>query len=159
MNALKIALSALLLMGSVACSKSDMDNSVAPATTGVMSAQVDGQSFQATQPVSTYDKKSKDLTVTGGNTVHLVGFTLFNFSTTGTMPLVDIGTTGSTGSYTEVKTNQTYTLKEGRTGSVTVTNFDGNTISGTFAMKTYNTQLKREVVVTNGSFTLPVINL
>lgn len=159
MNALKTFISVLVIAASIACNSSGTDDSVTPATTGALSAQVDGQSFTAVQPASTYDKKSKDLTVAAGNTAHLVGFTLVNFSSTGTFTLDNVLKSGSSGSYTDMKTNTTYALKEGRTGTVTVTRFDGSTIEGSFSMKTYNTQLKREVVVTNGSFKLPVINL
>lgn len=159
MNPLKTFFSALIITISVACSPSDSDTSVNPTTTGTLSAQVDGQVFTAAQPASTYDKKTRNLTMTGGNTVHLVGFTLVNFSSAGTFKLDNVLTSGSSGSYTDLKTNTTYALKEGRTGTVTITSFDGKTIQGTFSMKTYNTQLKREIVVTNGSFSVPVINL
>ena len=65
----------------------------------------------------------------------------------------------SSGSYSDVKANLTYAIKEGRTGTITVTKFDGSTITGTFSMKTYNVQLKREVVITNGVFSLPVTTI
>lgn len=159
MNLMKVLASVLLLSLSVACSKSEDGDAVTPATKGTLTAQVDGQAFTATDAVSTYDKNSKDLTVTGGDNTHLTGFTLENFSGPGTVALVDISKTGSTGSYIDMKSNTTYSLSEGRTGTVTVTSFTGSTIEGTFSMKTYNRQLKREVVVSGGSFKLPVINL
>lgn len=159
MNPMKILASVLLFALCTACGQSDKEDAIAPVAKGTLTAQVDGQAFTAADPVSTYNKSTKDLTVTGGNNAHLTGFTLVNFSSAGTMPLVDISKTGSTGSYTDLKSNTTYTLKEGRTGTVTVTSFTGNTVEGTFSMKTYNSQLKREVVVSGGSFRLPVINL
>ncbi len=159
MNSMKMLVSVLLFTLSVACSKSGDGDTVTPAAKGTLTAQVDGQAFTATDAVSTYDKNSKDLTVTGGDNTHLTGFTLEGFSGPGTVALVDISQTGSTGSYTDMKSNTTYTLKEGRTGTVTVTSFTGSTIEGTFSMKTYNSQSKREVVVSGGSFKLPVLNL
>lgn len=159
MNTLKGFVSVLLITVSAACGNSGADDStVSPATTGTLTAQVDGQSFTATQPVSTYEKATKRLTVTAGNTVHQLGFTLVNFSSAATVPLAD-AIAGSSGSYIDVKTNTTYALKEGRTGTVTVTKFDGKTLEGTFSMKTYNTQLKREIVVSNGAFKVPVVTL
>jgi hypothetical protein len=77
--------------------------------------------------------------------IHMMGFTL-----------VDSSKTGSTGNYIDVKTNTSYANKEGRTGTVTVMKFDGSTLEGIFSMKTYNTQQKREVVVTNGTFKVNV---
>ncbi|GAB3966076.1 hypothetical protein GCM10028806_06020 [Spirosoma terrae] len=47
----------------------------------------------------------------------------------------------------------------GKKDKADVTKFDGSTIEGTFSMKTYTTQQKREVVITNGTFKVPVENL
>lgn len=157
MKSLKISFILGLVVISLACSKKE--DAVTPASTGVMTAQVDGQAFTSEQATSTYNKTSKDLTLVGYNSVHMMGFTLEKFTGPATITLVDISKTGSTGSYVDVKTNTTYANKEGRTGTVTVTKFDGSTLEGTFSMKTYNLQQKREVVVTNGTFKVSVENI
>ncbi|GAB3802011.1 hypothetical protein GCM10028819_30450 [Spirosoma humi] len=158
MKTLKIGFVLGLIALSIACSKKD-DTPVASVSTGVMTAQIDGQSFTSDQASATYNKVSKDLTLVGYNGIHMTGFTLEKFTGAGTMALVDISKTGSTGSYIDVKTNTNYTIREGRTGTVTVTKFDGSNLEGTFSMKTYNSQQKREVVVTNGMFKVPVETL
>jgi hypothetical protein len=158
MKTLNIGLMLSLIALSISCSKKE-DTPVAPASTGVMTAQIDGQPFTSDQTGATYNKVSKDLTLVGYNSLHMTGFTLEKFTGTGTMALVDISKPGSTGSYIDVKTNINYTIREGRTGTVTVTKFDGSTLEGTFSMKTYNSQQKREVVVTNGTFKVPVETL
>ncbi|WP_155297217.1 DUF6252 family protein [Spirosoma aerolatum] len=145
----------VLVASSLACSKKE-DSSVTPASKGVVTASVDGQSFTSEQATSTYNKTTKDLTLVGYNSVHMMGFTLEKLTGPGTITLVDISKTGSTGTYVDVKTNTTYTNKEGRTGTVTVTKFDGATVEGTFSMKVYNLQQKKEVVLTNGTFKVPV---
>lgn len=145
-----------LIAMSLSCGKKE--DTIAPAGAGVLTAQVDGQSFTAEKTGSTYDKASKDLTLTGFNSTHQVGFTLKNVSGPATISLTET-IKNSSGSYTDVKANLTYAIKEGRTGTITVTKFDGSTIAGTFSMKTYNVQLKREVVVTNGVFNLPVTTI
>ena len=157
MKSLKISFLLSLVVITLSCQKKE--DTVTPASKGVMTAQVDGQAFTAEQASSTYTKTSKDLTLVGYNSTHMMGFTLTKFTGTGTITLVDISNTGSTGSYVDVKTNTTYTNKEGRTGTVTVTKFDGKTMEGTFSMKTYNLQQKREVVVTNGTFKVAVENI
>lgn len=158
MKTLNIGFMLGLIALSISCSKKE-DTPVAPTSTGVMTAQIDGQSFTSDQAGATYNKVSKDLTLVGYNSIHMTGFTLEKFSGPGTMALVDISKTGSTGSYIDVKTNTNYTIREGRTGTVTVTKFDGSNLEGTFSMKTYNSQQKREVVVTNGTFKVPVETL
>lgn len=140
------------------CGKKD-NADVTPVVQGVVTAQIDGQSFTSEQATSTYNKVTKELTLVSYNASHMMGFTLINLTSTGTINLVEISKTGSTGSYIDVKTNLNYTIKEGRSGTVNVTRFDGATIEGTFSMKTYNTQQKREVVLTNGTFKVPVENL
>lgn len=157
MKSLKISFILGLVVVALSCQKKE--DSVTPASKGVITAQVDGQAFTAEQASSTYNKVTKDLTLVGYNSIHMMGFTLAKFMGTGTITLVDISNTGSTGSYVDVKTNMTYTNKEGRTGTVTVTKFDGKMIEGTFSMKTYNLQQKREVVVTNGAFKVAVDNI
>ena len=157
MKSLKISFILGLIAVTLSCSKKE--DSVTPASTGVMTAQVDGQAFTSDQATSTYNKTSKDLTLVGYNSIHMMGFTLEKLTGPGTITLVDISKTGSTGSYVDVKTNTTYANKEGRTGTVTVTKFDGSTIQGTFSMKTYNLQQKREVVLTNGTFSVKVENI
>ncbi|WP_375447488.1 DUF6252 family protein [uncultured Fibrella sp.] len=156
MTTLKIFASLLFITATLACSKSATDNSVTPVSAGVVTAQVDGQPFASEQATSTYNKVSKDLTLLGYNGIHMMGFTLEKFSGPAVFPLVDISKTGSTGSYVDVKTNANYTIRDGRSGTVTVTKFDGATIEGTFSMTTYNTQQKREVVVSNGTFKMQV---
>ena len=158
MRAIKISLALSMVVIALSCGKKE-EAITPPVTTGVLTAQIDGQAFTAEQATSTYNKVSKDLTLVGYNSTHMTGFTLEKFAGAGTMPLVDISKTGSTGSYVDVKANVNYTIRDGRTGSVTVTKFNGNSIEGTFSMKTYNSQQKREVVVTNGTFKLPVENL
>lgn len=158
MKTLKTSFIISLITLSISCSKKE-DTPVAPVSTGVMTARIDGQSFTSDQAGATYDKTSKDLTLVGYNSTHMTGFTLEKFTGTGTMALVDISKTGSTGSYIDVKTNTNYTIREGRTGTVTVTKFDGSNLEGTFSMKTYNSQQKREVIVTNGTFKVPVETL
>ncbi|QHV94161.1 DUF6252 family protein [Spirosoma endbachense] len=154
MKSLKFTFILCLAVVSLSCSKKD--DTIAPASTSVMTAQVDGQAFTSEQATATYNKATKDLTLVGYNSVHMMGFTLVNFTGTSTITLVDISKTGSTGNYIDVKTNTTYANKEGRTGTVTVTKFDGSILEGNFSMKTYNSQQKREVVVTNGTFNVKV---
>lgn len=156
MKTLKSILIFSLIVSLVACSKKENDAVTPAAGKGMVTAMVDGQSFTSEQATSTYNKSTKALTLVGYNSIHMMGFTLENLTGPGTITLVDISKTGSTGSYIEVKTNTTYTNKEGRTGTVTVTKFDGSTLVGTFSMKTYNLQQKREVVITSGTFNVPV---
>ncbi|GAB3940959.1 hypothetical protein GCM10028805_03580 [Spirosoma harenae] len=155
MKTLKLVWILTLVVSSFACSKKGED-SITPASKGVVTASLDGQSFTSEQATATYNKTTKDLTLVGYNSAHMMGFTLEKLTGPGTITLVDISKTGSTGSYVDVKTNTTYSNKEGRTGTVTVTKFDGATIEGTFSMKTYNLQQKREIVLTNGSFKVSV---
>lgn len=158
MKTLKISVAIGLLAVLLSCGKKEEDK-VAPVSKGVVTAQVDGQAFTSDQASAAYDKQSQDLNVVGFNSIHSMGFTLKKFTGPATFTLVDATKTGSVGSYTDMKTNTTYSNKEGRTGTVTVTKFDGGTIEGTFSLKSYNVQQKREVVITNGTFKTPVGNI
>lgn len=158
MKGIKISVVLGLLAVVLSCGKKE-DDTVLPANQGVVTAQVDGQAFTSDQAASTYDKASKDLTLVGYNGVHRVGFTLKKFTGPATFTLENALNNSSSGSYTNVKTNTTYSFEEGRTGTVTVTKFDGKTLEGTFAMKTYNMPIKKEVAVTNGTFKVPVGNI
>lgn len=153
----KLFWTALLIMLNVACSQSD--DAVAPATEATLSADINGQSFTTGSAVSTYEKATKRLTVTGSTDAHQVGFTLVDFSGASAITLEDRLSNKSTGSYVDVKKNTMYTIQGGRTGTVTVTRFSGNVIEGTFSLKTYNSGDKTEVVVSNGQFKMPVENL
>ncbi|MFD2574374.1 DUF6252 family protein [Spirosoma soli] len=159
MNFSKLITSVLLIASSMACSKSDNNDTVTPSVNATMSAQINGQAFNTTSALSTFTKATKDLTVTGSDANHQVGFTLVNFSGPATVALEDRLSGKSTGSYLDVKTTTMYTIQGGRTGTVTVTRFANDVIEGTFSLKTYNSGDKKEFTVTNGQFKLPVANL
>lgn len=158
MKTLNIGFMLGLVALSLACTRQD-DTQATAVGTGVVTAQINGQSFTSEQAGATYDRVNKSLTLVGYNDNHLTGFTLQKFSGTGSVPLVDISGVGSTGSYIDTKTNINYSIRDGRTGAVTVRKFDGSNLEGTFSMKTYNSQQKREVIVTNGTFNVPVETL
>lgn len=94
MKSLTLSLVLSLIAVSLSCSKKE--DAVAPVSTGVLTAQVDGQAFTSAQATSTLNKVSKDLTLVGYNSTHMMGFTLEKFSGPTTITLVDISKTGST---------------------------------------------------------------
>jgi|GEM_PF-904070 len=148
-----------------ACKKKSDDPQ--PDNNVYVRAQIDGQSFSVGAvpgPSSTiggsafFSKDENKLFIYGTGTTKMLAITVQDFpKKTGTYALGDANL-NSVGSYTDNSNPQTpilYLTRNGRTGSVTVSGFDGSVISGTFAYTVYNSQQAKEIKVTAGEFKVP----
>jgi hypothetical protein len=157
----------LLLSLAFACKKKSGDD-VSPASDVYVRANIDGKPFSigavpgpgsTTGSYANFSISENRLFINGtGTTVYLI-MTVQDFpKKTGTFPLNDASSTKSGGTYvdaTDPKNGVFYLTQNGRTGTVTISSFDGKTMSGTFSYTTYSKQTNKEVKITNGEFKVP----
>lgn len=160
---MKYLIGLTIIFLSFSCNKGS-DNNASPDV--YVRAKVDGQAFSVgavpgpgstTGSYATFFKDENKLFIYGtGSTVYLV-MTVQDFpKKTGTFSLGTIA--GSIGSYTDAsdpKNSIIYTMQGGRTGTLTVSSFDGKTMTGTFSYNVYSGQTKKEVKITEGEFKVP----
>jgi hypothetical protein len=165
---MKTALFSLFLLLSLtfACKK-ESENDATPTVDVFVKADVDGKPFivgavpdpgSSTGSYAIFSKSENKLFIYGTGTTVILAVTVQDFpKKTGTFPLGGTNA-GSIGSYTDASDPQlgaTYTMQGSRTGSVTISSFDGKVMSGTFFYTVYNSQKQKEVKITNGEFKVP----
>ena len=155
----------LPLLLATACKKDSDEGSAQPDV--YVRAVIDGQKFSVgpvpgpnstTGSYALFSQDENKLFIYGtGPTIYLA-LTVTNFpKQAGTYPLGDANQ-NNVGAYTDATNPNNsiiYLTQNGRTGSLTVTSFDGKTMIGTFSYTAYNSQQNKEVQVLNGEFKVP----
>jgi hypothetical protein len=152
-----------LFFGFVACGSDDND-SPSPTNDIFMKATVGSQTLDVTGPGSPtdtrgaggiFDKDNTTLYINGNNGAILISLTIEDFNkTTGSFTLGDVNS-GKIGAYTDNSNTSSPVYYYSTSGTLTITKFDGKTMEGTFSFKSYNTNLKKEVIVSGGQFKVP----
>ena len=150
-----------------ACKKSSDDPQASGSSDVYVKANIEGQAFAVgavqgagskTGSYASFSKSENKLYVYGTATTQYLTITVQDFpKKTGTYSLGD-ASLKSTGGYvdnTDSKNPIPYLTQNGRIGSITVSSFDGNSMSGTFSYTTYSNQTKKEIKVASGEFKVP----
>jgi hypothetical protein len=144
-----------------ACGGKDDADTATPGSDTFMKATVAGKPFSTTgtgSPSDTrgasavFQQSNSTLYLNGNNGTTFLAVVVDKFPrATGTFLLGDI-IAGRGGNFTDNTDSSNPIVYFGKSGTLTVTKFDGKTMEGTFSYTTYNKTLNKEVQVTNGEF-------
>jgi hypothetical protein len=149
-----------LFLGLMACSKKNEDTAT-PASDTYMKATVDGKSLNVTgtgTPTDTrgttsiFQQSNSTFYLTGNNGTIILSMAVDKFpKTTGSFTIGDINS-GRIGNYVDNTDAANPINYYSKSGTLNITKFDGKTVEGSFTFTATNTTLKKDVVVSNGTF-------
>lgn len=159
MKTIGYALSLLLLLIVAACGNENAnvnagDGTFMKATVGTKAFSISGtgSSGNTKGTSAVWQQNNSTLYLTGNDGNTFVSMSIDKFEKTiGTFTLGDVNS-GRLASYIDNTNSASPVTYLSKTGTVTITQFDGKTVEGTFSFTTYNQAIKKEVLVSEGEF-------
>jgi hypothetical protein len=139
----------------------DDDSDPTPASSVYMKAKVGDKALNVTGTGSSsntagaagvFQESNKTLYLNGNDGKTFIAISVVDFpKATGTFTIGKYNE-GSSASFTDNTDSNNPVIYLSKSGTVTVSKFDGKTIEGTFSFIVYNTALAKEVTVSGGEF-------